>query len=90
MNQLKIEQTSVYWCFLNLFFKKQISKIVFYFVEQDDLKYIFILKGLNIIAPWWFGVSMQYVHLLEWQMWNLYIKARIIYTLSYLVSNKKE
>lgn len=51
MNQLKIEQTSVYWYFLNLFFKKQISKIVFYFVEQDDLKYIFILKGLNIIAP---------------------------------------
>lgn len=48
---VKIEQTSVYWCFLNLFFKKQISKIVFYFVEQDDLKYIFILKGLNIIAP---------------------------------------
>lgn len=52
MNQLKIEQTSVYWCFFNLFFKKQISKIIFYFVEQDDLKYIFILKGLNIIALW--------------------------------------
>lgn len=52
MNQLKFEQTRVYWCFFNLFFKKQISKIIFYFVEQDDLKYIFILKGLNIIALW--------------------------------------